>query len=478
MNENKNKWKGRRTPLLVVLMLLLVTFAGRAAFESDVFGTEGSGGTISVKRNGVVFSGRLSQGAVLLNDDGKVQMELGLEAEEREWLNHRRTPTDLVVILDRSGSMDGAKIEDARAAIRELIAQLDGDDRFALVTYSDGAHLTIPLAPASDESKSGWTNIVRSVRPGGSTNMSDGIDVATKLVQRVSGERRAKRLILISDGLANAGDSGHEGLTSRATSIARKEYVLSSVGVGADFNEVLMSALADAGTGNYYYLENSEELASVFAKEFDATRQTVATAVAVVVEPGDGVELLDAAGYPLERDGRQVRFRPGTLFSGQERKIWLTFRVPNNEVGEHDLGKITMTYQAEGKQHRLSLRDVPRVACVAKEKEFFASVDKEAWEAAVLDEEYNRLQQDVAQSVREGRRDEALARIHQYRDTTSTMNERIKSEAVMDNMSQLRALEVEVDDAFQGANQPEKQNLLSKTKQAAGRDGRRKGSKN
>ena len=239
-----------------------------------------------------------------------------------------------------------------------------------------------------------------------------------------------------------------------------------------------MSALADAGTGNYYYLENSEELASVFAKEFDATRETVATAVAVVVEPGDGVELLDAAGYPLERDGRKVRFRPGTLSSGQERKVWLTFRVPNNEIGEFDLGKITMTYQAGGKQHRLSLSEVPRVACVTKANEFFASVDKEAWEAAVLDEEYNRLQQDVAQSVREGRRDEALARIHQYRDTTSTMNERIKSEAVMDNMMQLRALEVEVDDAFRGVNQPEKQNLLSKTKQAAGRDGRRKGSKN
>jgi Ca-activated chloride channel family protein len=460
-----------------VLSLALVTLIGRAAIESDVFGTGGDIQPVSVEGNGIVLSGRLSHSAVLLNGDDKVQIELALKAEEREWASRWRVPTDLVVILDRSGSMDGEKIHDARAAVRELIAQLDAEDRFALVTYSDWADLSIPLAPATGEAKTRWKQIVRSVLPGGSTNMSEGIDLAKRISQGPSRVARMKRLILISDGLANAGDSTHEGLKSRARSVARQEHVLSAVGVGADFNEVLMSALADAGTGNYYYLEDSEELASVFAKEFDATRETVATAVAVVVEPGDGVELLDAAGYPLERDGRSVRFRPGTLFSGQERKVWLTFRVPNKKVGEFDLGKITMTYQDRGQQHRLSLGEVLRVACVTKANEFFASVDKEAWETAVLEEEYNRLQQDVARSVRSGRRDEALSRINEYRDTTSTMNAQIKSEPVMANIQQLEALEAEVDDAFQGANQMEKQNRLSKAKQAAGRDGRRKGSK-
>ena len=148
MNENKNKQSGRRASLMVVLLLALVTLLGRVAFESDVFGGEGSIEPFVVERNGISLSGRLSQGAVLLNGDGRVQMEIGLGAEQREWIRHRRAPTDLVVILDRSGSMEGEKIDNARAAVRELIAQLGEEDRFALVSYSDGAHLTIPLTPA------------------------------------------------------------------------------------------------------------------------------------------------------------------------------------------------------------------------------------------------------------------------------------------------------------------------------------------
>ena len=90
------------------------------------------------------------------------------------------------MILDRSGSMQGEKMEFARAAVGELIAQLSPQDRFALVSYSSAAHLSIPLAPASARSRKIWRREVARIQPNGGTNMSAGIDVALRAVETTS----------------------------------------------------------------------------------------------------------------------------------------------------------------------------------------------------------------------------------------------------------------------------------------------------
>src|SRR5262249_31111675 len=152
------------------------------------------------------------------------------------------------------------------------------------------------------------------------------------------------------------------------------EYVLSTVGVGADFNEYVMTALADAGTGNYYYLRGGADLASVFAREFDAARTTVASAVAVDIDPPDRLRVVDAGGYPLEQAGSTVRFRPGALFGGQERRVWVTFAVPQSTVGEHDLGRIALGWGDGAARTTIALADVPRIACVGGEDDFYAGI--------------------------------------------------------------------------------------------------------
>jgi Ca-activated chloride channel family protein len=404
-------------------------------------------------------------------------MELILRAEERKGLDAAPVPTDLIVILDRSGSMQGEKIEYARAAVATLIGQLNPKDRFALVAYSSAAHLSIPLTPASPKAREFWRREVRRIQPNGGTNMSAGIDVAVRTVETSREAGRAARVILISDGLANEGDASLEGLKARASRVTRWEHVLSTVGVGQDFNEFLMSSLADAGTGNYYYLSDTAELASVFSREFEATRETVATGLMVTMRPGGNVKVVDAAGYPLERDGDRVTFRPGSLFSGQERRIWVTLEVPGDHVGSYELGRFSLSYSDRGEIHSLKLEDVPTVACIADEDRFFASVDKDVWEQSVLQETYNRLQEKVALAVKEGRKDQAIQAINDYREQNAYMNRELQSKAVRDNLDEAGELEAEVHSAFTGVDQELKQNRLSKQRQAAGRDGRRAGSK-
>ncbi len=422
----------------------------------------------------VSFTGKLDRRAVLQGGDGLVKMELLLAAEDRADAGPR-TPTDFVVVLDSSGSMGGAKIEHARAAVRELISQLSAGDHFALVSYASYAQVMIPLSPATADARQRWRQLVANIQPGGGTNMSSALEHGASISGPVAG--RARRLILISDGLANEGDPTVEGLSRRATAAARQEMVVSTVGVGADFNEFLMSAVADAGSGNYYYLDDVERLAQVFADELGATRETVASAVAVAVDTGPGIQVIDAAGYPLEQiDGKTV-FRPGSLFAGQERRIWVTLKVPNGTVGDRPLGSFTATYKDQGVTHVLEFGDPPVVACVRNEHEYHESFDRSTWARGAAEEDYGRLQEKVAKFVQTGRRDEALREIDDYRVYNERLNLRMRQKKIQLKLEDLSRLQSEVEDAFEGANQADKQNLLSKSNQAIGRDGRRAGSK-
>jgi Ca-activated chloride channel family protein len=362
--------------------------------------------------------------------------------------------------------------------VRQLVAQLGAQDRFALVTYSDGAALTIPLATVGESARATWENVLAGVRPEGGTNMASGLDLGIALVERSRAAARVPRVILISDGLANQGDATPQGLTERARRAARGEYMLSTVGIGADFNEYLMTALADAGTGNYYYVRNSQSLGEVFAREFDAARTTVASGLAVQIQPGPGVQVLDAAGYPLERVADGVVFRPGALFAGQERRVWLTLAVPQNAVGEYDLGRFALSYNSgSGERSTLHLADIPRIACVKNEEQFFAGVDRDAWSRSVTVEGYNKMQEEVAREVKAGRRDEALKRVRAFKDETAALNARIQSAPVTRQLQEADGLEAQIGSVFAGERQAERQNELSKSKSYDALEYRRAGSK-
>lgn len=468
-----------RTRLAIAGALLAATaLAGARSLRHAPPGTA-TPVTVTAPTTGrLTFTGNLDRTSVLRGGDGLVRMELVMRAaSDAEHIAAVRKPTDLVIVLDRSGSMMGEKIEHARAAVRELIGQLGSDDRFALVSYANFPTLDVPFAVADADARATWLARVATIAADGGTNISGGLDMAMDLIESSRRAGRSPRAVLISDGLANQGDPSNEGLLRRAGRAARGEYVLSTVGVGSDFNEYLMTSLADAGTGNYYYLRGGEELASVFSREFDAARTTVAAALAVEVDPADGVRVVDAGGYPLEQSGSTMRFRPGSLSAGQERRVWLTLQVPNGEVGEHDLGRVTLAYGEGASRTTLGLSGLPRIACVAAEDDFYARIDPSTWARSVVVDDYNKMQAEVAQEVKAGRRDAALGRLKKFKDEAEALNTRMRAPAVAAQLGVADRLERDVAAAFEGENQAAKQNALSKEKSADAVDSRRVGAK-
>lgn len=483
-NEIEESMASRKRRWLVVGLLFLFTLgatvSARLATGTNSIPVVMAAGdrTRQVIQDALSFTGRLDRGAVHVGGDGLVHLELITEGARLPDLEVTSRPTDVVVVLDRSGSMSGDPMRKALAAIRELIGQLGEEDRFGLVTYSSRAEVPIALELASAEARMRWLARLDSILSDGGTNMAIGLDVGHGLISNKHSSGRVGRVILLSDGHANEGDATPVGLARRARRAIEGGYVLSSVGVGEGFDERLMSRLADAGTGNFYYVPNVEVLAGIFAEEFESARQTVASALEIRIDTPSGVEVLDAAGYPLEKRAGYVIVRPGSLFSGQMRSLWVTLRVPSQHEGETLLGEVSLRYSTlDGEHHEARLAGFPAIAAVIDPSVFVASLDKDAVETHHVEETVNRLRQSVSSLVSSG--DYAAAQMKldavDYFELESLGYEADETESyrVVEELKE----EVARAAAAPASKQSSVRSRLGKSLYEAGTDGRRKGAK-
>ena len=482
--ETTLKWlAAHRRGAVLGLALSLTIATGIASRALATRGTAGGGTTstgntqVFASQGSVRLAGELEGTKLLRGGDGLARVELTITGEKPErGVAPQRMPTDVLVVLDRSGSMEGEKLRNAHAAVRALLRELSLEDRFGLVAYASDAELVIPLGQVTRERLPGLDARIDSIAATTGTNMSGGMDLGIESIvsQRAAG--RAARIIVISDGQANEGDATPEGLAGRARRAADRSVVVTSVGVGEGFDERVMGLIADAGTGNFYFLDQNRDLAAIFAREFDAARGTVASALEVEIKPAPGVRVVDAAGYPLETRTGSVVFSPGALFEGQERRIWVTLSVPEG-AGEQSLGVVGLHWEHDGRPASLELPDAFRVAWADKPAEVAASIAPAAWERSIGNDAYGQLEDRVAEAVRNGDRAGAEREIEEFKQAVGALNQLVQSPAVTGKLQEADRLRSDVGSAFSGDNQARKQNALSKSKAESGKDSRRYGAK-
>jgi Ca-activated chloride channel family protein len=317
---------------------------------------------------------------------------------------------------------------------------------------------------------------VNRVRVGGGTNLGAGLQAGIDLLGSSDGNANAARIILISDGLANKGITDARALGGIAAVAVENEFAVSTVGVGAEFNEYLMTAIADQGTGNYYYLENPAAFAEVFQQEFHDTRLAVVNNLKIEIPLKDGIDLADAAGYPISRQSGKAVFYPGNLRSGQNRNLYLTLRVPTGSQRNFELERIKIVYHHGSRIYETTLKDSFTIACVQDERQVFSSIDKTSWSEKVLNEDINRLKQEVAADLKSGKKQDAIKRIKKYHGEQEAVNAVVGSARVAQSLDKdLKALETYVEETFQGAPEAvrQKQKTNAKALQYDGYRGRR-----
>lgn len=319
------------------------------------------------------------------------------------------------------------------------------------MTYANRVAQHTGLMPMGDANRQSIRRAVEGITANGGTNLGAGLRRGIEIATQAAGRDNTRRVILISDGLANQGVTDPSILGTMAAAGQEKGLAVSTVGVGQEFNEHLMSALADNGGGSYYYLENPAAFAAVFQKEYQYARAAAAESVRVSMTLPDGVRLIDAGGYPLKHAGNRVVFHPGNLHYGQSRKLYLTLQVPTEAPRDFVLDGLEVHYRQGGQVHTTMLAERFTVACVPDPEDVMASIRKEAWSDQVVREDFGRLKEEVAADIKAGQPDQARQRIQTYRQEKAAINSVVGSARVTENLeNEVGALNTYVEETFAG----------------------------
>jgi Mg-chelatase subunit ChlD/Arc/MetJ-type ribon-helix-helix transcriptional regulator len=187
-----------------------------------------------------------------------------IKAEDREI---SRPPSHKVaLVVDRSGSMSGEKLEISKRACAKFLRSLDAEDQVAVITYDDNVDVVTLLARASED----FARKVERIQSGGSTNLYGGWVLGAKMVGQ------GGKVVLLSDGLANVGRYTRAGDLERHAGISYQKFgvATTTIGVGLDYDEALMAGMARAGGGGHYFAKTADKIMEAFSQERMASMNT------------------------------------------------------------------------------------------------------------------------------------------------------------------------------------------------------------
>jgi Ca-activated chloride channel family protein len=244
-----------------------------------------------------------------------------------------RLPVNLAFVLDRSGSMSGEKIELARRTIIEAIGRLDPRDRFSIVTYDDVVDVIVEATPATPEARSLAVGRLGSVDARNSTNLSGGWLRGAEQVAAGLMDQGVNRVLLLTDGLANAGITNADELATHAGALRKRGVSTTTFGLGADFDEVLLQGMADAGGGHFYFVRDAATIRDHISSEVGETLEVVARDVELDVVVADGVRVEPISPQPVRARGGRTLVDLGDLVADQVLDVVLRVTFPFGDEG-------------------------------------------------------------------------------------------------------------------------------------------------
>ena len=249
--------------------------------------------------------------------------------------DRERSPLNIAIALDRSGSMHGRPLNEAKLCIEMMIDRLSSDDHFSLVTYDNNVDVVLPATKASNKE---WLKAhVRSIRSGGMTALYDGWSSAAAEAAKNVTKKSVSRVLLLSDGQANEGLTNQDEIASHCAQMASVGVSTTTYGLSENFNENLMSAMAKSGKGMAHYGQTADDLADPFQSEFDLINALTARDLKLhlIAEPGVEFEVMNK--FQRNLDGSFVM---SDLAEGGELWALLKIKVSKNNLNRATDGKL------------------------------------------------------------------------------------------------------------------------------------------
>jgi Ca-activated chloride channel homolog len=256
---------------------------------------------------------------------------------------HRaRPPVNVAFVIDRSGSMGGQKIELAKQAVQTAVSLLKPTDRFAIVSYDDQIDVVTPSTGATAEAKRNATRALRGVDARGSTNLGEGWLRGCEQVAAIQDERYITRVILLTDGLANQGITDHDELRRHAGALRERGVMTTTIGLGEDFNEELLRAMALAGGGNFYFVERASQILDTMTSELQETLDVVARAVTLTVSGPNLLTVEPLTDAIVERVDDAWRLILGDAVAEQDFEVVFRINFPTGAIDSEIVAQVLL----------------------------------------------------------------------------------------------------------------------------------------
>lgn len=254
-----------------------------------------------------------------------------------------RPPIALMVVVDRSGSMAEAdKMSFVREGLHRLVDQLDPRDAVGITAFDDRAELIVPLTRVGEAAR--LHRAIDTLIPRGATNLSAGLRVGYEALRGYTEPGVRRRVLLLTDAIANVGDTDLRHIASWAAQGDATGIRLSAVGVGLDHEDAVLVEMARQGRGNHYFLDSPRRISRVFEAEVNGLLEDVADDTQLTFTPAPGVTVVRVEGAEARSIGDHWQVDLGRLGAAQHRIVLFTLRGVDSHDATPIVGRFTLDY--------------------------------------------------------------------------------------------------------------------------------------
>jgi Ca-activated chloride channel family protein len=224
----------------------------------------------------------------------------------------------------------------------EALKTLAPVDYAAVVAYDTEAFVLTRVTPARDIER--FAGDISRLRADGNTALYDGVELGAREIERLVESGYIPRIILLSDGLANVGPSSSTELAALGRKLARREMTITTIGLGLDYDEDLMTALASESGGNAYFARRPDSLKDIFRRDMEDAVALSGRHVSITLSCGPAVRPIRAIGRSGRIEGDGIEVDIDNLY-GTEKYVIFELEVPASESGTTQrLGTVKMEY--------------------------------------------------------------------------------------------------------------------------------------
>lgn len=296
--------------------------------------------------------------------------------------NSKKLPLNISIVIDRSGSMEGIKMGYAKKAAKGIIDQLRVHDIVSVVVYD--TYVDTIQSPTNVVDKEKIKAKIDKIIPRASTNLWGGAAQGYQYVQKNFKPGYINRVLLISDGNANTGLTDTALMRLKVQNYKNDDGItLSTFGVGLDYNETLMTAMAESGAGNYYFIDHPEKLTGIFNNELNGLMNVLAQNAELKIKLPAGVAIQNIYPLPYQQAGDELIGKLRDLSSDETRSMVITFSIANkiNSVLKFS-SSLGYTDVITGQQKILTNENV--LTPLKKSEEYFTHFNKPVIKEVIL----------------------------------------------------------------------------------------------